>query len=323
MKITIVDFEGCMTSAVYGQADAFAMAAYIAGRRADASWSGHDVRIATPDGKPVQGYGGHSIEAHCGIGAARDSNVVLVPPIFNDIVETLSQEKGLISWLSSFPPRSTLLASTCTGAFMLAEAGLLDGRRVTTNPAFGALFEQRYPAVRLALEQRLIDDNMVICAGATTAYLNLAVHVIDRLAGHDLAVATAKALSIDRNPDSQRPYFMFIAPKDHGDDRVLHLQGWIEAHHREPIGIVEMGRAAGMSVRNLNRRFLSATRMSPRDYLRRVRIETAKRLLEAPNAPVDRVAGEVGYADTRAFIRAFGAVAGLSPGQYRQRFRER
>jgi len=323
MKITIVAFEGCMTSAVHGQADAFAMAAYISGRRADASWSGHAVRIATPDGKPVQGYGGHSIEAHCAIGEAGDSNVVLIPPIFNDIVETLSQEKGLISWLSSFPPKSTLLASTCTGAFMLAEAGLLDGRRVTTNPAFSALFEQRYPAVRLALDQRLIDDNMVVCAGATTAYLNLAVHVIDRLAGHDLAVATAKALSIDRNPESQRPYFMFIAPKDHGDDRVLQLQGWIELHHREPIAIVDMARAAGMSVRNLNRRFLIATRMSPRHYLRKVRIETAKRLLEAPNAPIDRVAGEVGYGDTRAFIRAFGAVAGLSPGQYRQRFRQR
>jgi transcriptional regulator GlxA family with amidase domain len=323
MKITIVAFEGCMTSAVYGQADAFAMAAYISGRRADASWSGHEVRIATPDGKPVQGYGGHLIQAHGAIGEARDSNVVLIPPIFNDIVETLSQEKGLISWLSSFPPRSTLLASTCTGAFMLAEAGLLDGRRVTTNPAFGALFEQRYPAVRLALDQRLIDDNMVICASATTAYLNLAVHVIDRLAGHDLAVATAKALSIDRNPESQRPYFLFIAPKDHGDDKVLQLQGWIEVHHREPIGIVDMAHAAGMSVRNLNRRFLSATRMSPRDYLRRVRIEAAKRLLEAPNAPIDRVANEVGYGDTRAFIRAFGAVAGLSPGRYRERFRER
>jgi transcriptional regulator GlxA family with amidase domain len=323
MRITIVAFEGCMTSAVYGQADAFAMAAYISGRRADASWSGHDVRIATPDGKPVQGYGGHLIEAHCAIGEARDSDVVLIPPIFNDIVETLSQEKALISWLSSFPPRSTLLASTCTGAFVLAEAGVLDGRRVTTNPAFSALFEQRYPAVRLALEQRLIDDNMVICAGATTAYLNLAVHVIDRLAGHDLAVATAKALSIDRNPESQLPYFLFIAPKDHGDDRVLQLQSWIETHHGEPIGIDDMVHAAGMSVRNLNRRFRSATGMSPRDYLRRVRIETAKRLLEAPNAPIDRVAGEVGYGDTRAFIRAFGAVAGLSPGQYRQRFRER
>ena len=89
-----------------------------------------------------------------------------------------------------------------------------------TNPAFSALFQQRYPAVTLALDERIIDDNRVICAGATTAYLNLAIHVIDRLAGHDLAVSTAKALSIDRNPESQRPYFLFIAPKDHGDEKI-------------------------------------------------------------------------------------------------------
>jgi transcriptional regulator GlxA family with amidase domain len=323
MKITIVAFEGCMTSAVYGQADAFSIAAYIAGRRADQSWSGHDVRIATAGGLPVPGYGGHTIEPHCSLREANDSNVVLIPPIFNDIEATLRQEGALIAWLNSLPQRTTLLASSCTGAFLLAEAGILNGRRVTTNPAFSALFEQRYPAVHLALGERIIDDNMVICAGATTAYLNLAIHIIDRLAGHDLAVATAKALSIDRNPESQRPYFLFIAPKDHGDDKVLQLQSFIEAHHREPIGIDDMVNASAMSVRNLNRRFLSATRMSPREYLRRVRIETAKRLLEGQHASIDRVAEAVGYGDTRAFIRAFGAVAGLSPGQYRQKFRER
>jgi transcriptional regulator GlxA family with amidase domain len=162
----------------------------------------------------------------------------------------------------------------------------------------------------------------VICAGATTSYLYLAVHVIDRLAGHELAVATAKALSIDRNPDSQRPYFLFIAPRDHGDDRVLKVQEWIETNHNKPIAIAEMVAAAGMSVRNLNRRFVAATGLSPRDYLRRVRIEAAKRLLEGKNATLDRIAGEVGYGDTRAFVRAFAEVAGLSPGQYRRRFRE-
>jgi hypothetical protein len=162
MKITIVAFEGCMTSAVYGQADAFAIAAYIAGRRADQSWSGHDVRIATAGGLPVQGYGGHTIEPHCSLVDAGDSNVVLIPPIFNDIEATLKQETALVAWLNSFPQASTLLASTCTGAFLLAEAGILNGRRVTTNPAFSVLFEQRYPAVRLALEERIIDDNMVI-----------------------------------------------------------------------------------------------------------------------------------------------------------------
>jgi transcriptional regulator GlxA family with amidase domain len=163
---------------------------------------------------------------------------------------------------------------------------------------------------------------MVICAGATTSYLYLAIHVIDRLAGHDLAVATAKALSIDRHPDSQRPYFLFIAPRDHGDDKVLMLQTWIEAHHDKSIGLDDMVAAAGMSVRNLNRRFVAATGLSPRQYLRRVRIEAAKRLLERRGATLDRVAGAVGYGDTRAFVRAFCEVAGLSPGQYRQRFRE-
>jgi transcriptional regulator GlxA family with amidase domain len=195
MKITVVAFEGCMTSAVYGQADAFAIAAYIADRRGEASWSAHKLQIASLDGAPVVGYGGHPIQPHCSLDQANDSDVVLVPPIFNDIEQTLVAETALVSWLKASFANCSLLASTCTGAFLLAEAGILDGRRVTTNPAFGALFAQRYPAVQLAVHERLIDDNKVICAGATTAYLNLAVHVIDRLAGHDLAVATAKALS--------------------------------------------------------------------------------------------------------------------------------
>jgi transcriptional regulator GlxA family with amidase domain len=322
MKITIVAFEGCMTSAVYGQADAFAIAAYISNRRGDASWSGHEVRIATPDGRPVPGYGGHTIAPHCALAEAKDSDVILIPPIFNDIEATLTLEVGLLGWLRAFPKDAALLASTCTGAFFLAEAGILDGRRVTTNPAFSVLFQQRYPAVTLALDERIIDDSRVICAGATTAYLNLAIHVIDRLAGHDLAVATAKALSMDRHPESQRPYFLFIARKDHGDDKVLQLQLWIETHHGRPIGMDDMVAAAGMSVRNLNRRFLAATGFSPRQYLRRVRIEAAKRLLEAPNAAVERIAEQVGYRDPRAFIRAFGVVAGISPGLYRQKFRK-
>jgi transcriptional regulator GlxA family with amidase domain len=323
MKITIVAFEGCMTSAVYGQVDAFAIAAAIAAQSNFLSWSEHDVRLATDGGHPVRGSGDHRIEPHCALTEANDSDVVLLPPIFGDIEATLKRESALVSWLASLPSGSKLLASTCTGAFLLAEAGLLDGRRVTTNPAFGALFRERYPRVGLALDERIVDDNRIICAGSTTAYLNLAIHVIDRLAGHDLAVATAKALSMDRNPETQRPYFMFIAPKDHGDDKVLGLQNWIETHYREPVGIDDMVDAVGMSVRNLNRRFLAATGLSPRQYLRTFRIETAKRLLEGENAPIDRVAEAVGYGDTRAFIRAFGDIAGLSPGAYRQRFRAR
>jgi transcriptional regulator GlxA family with amidase domain len=140
-------------------------------------------QIVTPGGVPVKGYGGHSIEPHASLAEASDSNVVLIPPIFNDIEQTLADETGLVAWLASFPRGSTLLASSGTGAFLLAEAGLLTGRRVTTNPAFSDLFARRYPSIQLALDERIIGDNMVICAGATTAYLKLAVHIIERLAG--------------------------------------------------------------------------------------------------------------------------------------------
>jgi transcriptional regulator GlxA family with amidase domain len=171
---------------------------------------------------PVKGYGGHSIEPHGSLAEASDSNVVLIPPIFNDIEQTLADETGLVAWLASFPRGSTLLASSGTGAFLLAEAGLLTGRRVTTNPAFSDLFARRYPSIQLALDERIIGDNMVICAGATTAYLKLAVHIIERLAGR---------------------------PRPHDNEKVLQLQTWIEIHHGKPIRIEDMVNEAGMSVR--------------------------------------------------------------------------
>jgi transcriptional regulator GlxA family with amidase domain len=320
MNVTVVAFEGCMTSAVYGLLDAFALAARLSARLSTSRWTDHHIRLATLHGRPVHGFGGFRIEPHCSLEEADQSDVVVVPAILGDIEEALVRERPLVEWLARLRPRCVLLASACTGAFLLAEAGLLDGRRVTTNPLYRPLFQARYPSLHLALDERIVEDRMVICAGSTSAVLDLAVHVVDRLGGHDLAVSTAKALSIDRHPGSQRPYLLFIAPRDHGDHSVLRVQDWIDARHDQSISAAAMARVGHMSVRNLNRRFLAATGMAPLDYLRIVRLETAKRLLESDRAPIKQVAERVGYRDVRAFIRAFGKWAGLSPGQYRLRF---
>jgi transcriptional regulator GlxA family with amidase domain len=328
MNVTVVAFEGCMTSAVYGLLDAFALAARLSPRLSTSRWMDHRIRLATLQGRPVHGFGGFRIEPHCSLEEADESDVVVVPAILGDIEEALVRERALVDWLARLRPGrmpgrnpgQILLASACTGAFLLAEAGVLDGRRVTTNPLYRPMFQARYPSLLLALDERIVEDRMVICAGSTSAVLDLAVHVVDRLGGHDLAVSTAKALSIDRNPGSQRPYLLFIAPRDHGDPSVLRVQDWIEARHDQSISAAAMARVGHMSVRNLNRRFLAATGMAPLDYLRIVRLETAKRLLESDRAPIKQVAERVGYRDVRAFIRAFGKWAGLSPGQYRLRF---
>jgi transcriptional regulator GlxA family with amidase domain len=320
MNVTVVAFDGCMTSAVYGLLDAFALAARFSAESHTSSWVDHHVRLATIDGQAASGFGGFRIEPHCSLEEVSRTDVVLIPAILGDIEKALERESHLIAWLARLKPGPALLASACTGAFLLAEAGLLNGRRITTNPFYRSLFESRYPLVHLALDERIAGDRTVICAGSTSSVLDLAVHIVDRLGGHELATSTAKALSIDRNPGSQRPYLLFIAPRDHGDVPVLRIQEWIEARHAEPIRAAEMAAAGHMSVRNLNRRFRAATGLAPLDYLRVVRLETAKRLLELDRAPIKQVAERVGYGDMRAFIRAFGAWAGVSPNQYRLRF---
>jgi len=318
MKITVIAFDSCMTSAVFGLLDAFNLASRLA--QNSATWA-QRIDLATVTGEAVRGFGGHLIQPNCSLAEARASDVVLIPAILGDLIATLTRERALIDWLTA--RRDTLLASACTGAFLLAEARVLDGRRITTNPLYAELFRARYPAVQLALDRRITEDGSIICAGATSAVLDLAIYIIDRLAGHDLAVKTAKALSMDKNPGSQRPYLLFVAPRDHGDVRVLQVQDWIEANHHKPLGLNEIATATGMSARNLGRRFEAGTGMSPMEYLRVVRIETAKRSLELQTGSVDQIATSVGYNDSRAFTRAFLARVGMTPACYRTKFRAR
>jgi transcriptional regulator GlxA family with amidase domain len=323
MKVSVLAFEDCMTSAVYGMLDAFHLATRLAAASESSRWGPLGLHIVSETGGSVRGYGGYRIDADLPLDAARQSDIVIVSPILGDIEAALARERPLIAWLSTLRPNPMLVASTCTGAFFLADAGLLRGRRATTNPRFRDLFLARFPATVLEIDERIVDNGAVICAGSTSAVLDLAVYLVDRLGGHDLAVATAKALSIHKNPGSQRPYLLFIAPRDHGDARVLNVQAWIEENYAQPIEVSDLARVGAMSLRHLARRFRDATGLTPMHYLRAVRLETAKRLLEASDAPIDGIAEEVGYRDTRAFLRAFGGQFGVSPSGYRRRFGHR
>jgi transcriptional regulator GlxA family with amidase domain len=320
MKVSVIAFDGCMTSAVFGLLDAFNIAGFLSALGGN-SWSSHQIKLVTRSGDIVFGAGGYPITGQVSLEAARDSDVVVVPPILGDVGATIRSEGALVAWLGELTPNPTLIASACSGAFLLAEAGLLNGRVATTNPRFQNQFERRYPGIRLALEQRIVEDRMVICAGSTTAYLDLAIYLIDRLGGHELAVSTAKALAMGKSPESQKPYLLFIAPRDHGDEDVLRLQEWMEGRIAQPTSVQDFTGVVGLGERNLTRRFRNATGKTPMEYLRIIRIETAKRLLESKPITVDRVAEAVGYLDARAFIRAFTAVVGVSPAKYGRQFR--
>lgn len=148
----------------------------------------------------------------------------------------------------------------------------------------------------------------------------MAIYLVERIAGPELAVLTAKTLSFDKNAGSQRPYYLVVADKSHGDDQVRLVQEWLEVSFRRPLAAEDLALKAGISVRSLNRRFRDTTGMPPMEYLRRLRVEAAKRLLEADQVRVDDVTALVGYEDTRSFHRLFHQLVGLSPRAYRARF---
>jgi transcriptional regulator GlxA family with amidase domain len=321
LNIFLIAYDDCLASSVIAMFDAFNLASHLALQ------AGLPVRleplVATLDGQPVRAFGGMPLTPKRSLAELGSDDIVVLPPMVGNIVEILAREHALITWLRAHGPASALLASVCTGAFLLAEAGLLTGRKVTTNPSVAALFHRRYPNIALDTDKRIVDQARIITAGATTAFIDLAIYLVERSAGAQLAVLTAKALSFDKNAGSQRPYYLVVADKNHGDAQVRLVQEWLEASFRRPLSAEDLALKAGISVRSLNRRFRDATGMPPMEYLRRLRVEAAKRLLEADLVPVDDVTALVGYEDTRSFHRLFHLVAGLSPRAYRARFRAR
>ena len=318
ISVAILAFDGCMTSAVTGLVDAF----QIANRWLAAGPAGSRDGFATcvlGANATVTGSAGFLLRSEP-LDATRRIDVAIVPPIMGDIAETVAANRAVVSRLVRCAEEGALVASVCAGAFFLAEAGLLSGRRATTNPLFAPAFHRAYPDTTLLLERRLVDDGRVLSAGSTTAFLDLAIYVVDRFAGHEIALATAKALSVDKNHGSQLPYFLHFAERGHGDAAVLGLQSWMEEHFAEPISAEQLARRAAMSQRSLSRRFVTATGLTPTDYLHRLRIEAAKRLLETSSLNVQEITARVGYQDSRSFSRLFRAGAGLSPRDYRDRF---
>jgi transcriptional regulator GlxA family with amidase domain len=212
-----------------------------------------------------------------------------------------------------------VLASSCTGAFLLAEAGVLDGRRATTHWVAAAQFQARYPSVDLAIEHVVIDEGPAITSGGATTALNLVHYLVYRFGSPDRARAATQMMLLDSGRSSQLPFAMVGLHREHDDQLVHHVQSTIQQ------GLVDMtvgalADAVGVTPRTLGRRFQQAVGMSPKAYLDEVRIESAKRMLEQTSMTVDRIRVDVGFADPTAFRRAFMRMAGATPTEYRRRF---
>ena len=248
---------------------------------------------------------------------------VIVPGFFAPNLVSLDEQLGT-AW-QSFIERllastsRTLVAASCYGTFVLAESGRLDGANATTTWWLQTEFAQRYPRVRLDADQALADGGTCLTAGAMTAHTDLTLHVLRRLFGADLARRVGGIMLVDGARSSQRP---FMAVRMSFDDALVQQAvDCLAERCRDAVTPQQLADALHVSYRTLHRRFRAATGVPPLSFLQSLRIEKAKKLLEGTRLSLEQIVEQIGYSDASAFRRLFLRQVGLSPAQYRQRFR--
>ena len=312
--------EGFMASSVYGPMDALSIA--------NALWVARK-KVKTPLFEPVlvgAGQGAVSCafgaEIRPGVSLAESNalDMLVVGAFQGRVDDGLHSVSQAISAVKALHEKGCLVASTCTGAFVLAEAGILDGRSATTHWKFASAFRRRYPRVRLNENRVLVEEAGVITTGATTAWQSLVLRTIEIFGSVDLAAECAKVLLIDAGRAEQTPYMDALSVREHGDEAIGGVQAWLEAELGSHISVENMAEKAGLGLRTFIRRFKKATSESPLVYLQTLRIQTARHLLETTRQSVDEITWAVGYEDTSSFRRLFKRTTGLTPREYRDRF---
>lgn len=216
-------------------------------------------------------------------------------------------------------PQERLVGASCYGTFVLAESGLLNGQRATTTWWLQEAFRQRYPDIVLDADRALVDGGNVITGGAMTAHTDLSLHILRRLFGAVLARQVASIMLVDGARSSQRP-FMALS-RDFTDPLVQQAADWLAANRGSETSTSQLAAMLNVSYRTLHRRFHSATGLPPLAYLQALRVEQAKELLESTRSSLEQIVEQVGYQDVSAFRRLFSRSTGLTPAQYRQRFK--
>lgn len=321
VTITLLAEHDCLSSGICGTADAF----FIAGTLWQLMGKGDGsqlfkTQVATLDGEAVRANAGILIQPDCAISDVDDTTLIIVPASYPPFDLTSERAEASYEWLRKQHESGVLIAATCTGAFLLAQSGLLCDKIATTNWQFAGYFRSLFPDINLRIDRIFTEDQGIYCSGAATAFMDLCLHFIEKFGSKDLALRCSKSLLIDPGRETQIPYIVYDFWKNHSDEMVLKSQAWIEENFTQKLTIEAIAQKTGISPRQFTRRFKKATGEPPMAYLQMMRIEDAKRHLETTEESVNEITWRVGYEDINSFRRLFKKHTGLSPKEYRNKF---
>ncbi|MFF4297245.1 GlxA family transcriptional regulator [Streptomyces vinaceus] len=282
--------------------------------------SGYRIATASPGGSAVESLSGVTLMPDVDLAGAEAPHTLLVPGGAGGVPEAGAGHPDVVSWLKENGAKAERVVSVCTGAFLLAEAGLLAGRRVTTHWDSVGELAQRYPGVAVEPDSIFVRDGSVYTSAGVTAGIDLALALVEEDIGRDAALTVARYMVVFlRRSGGQGQFSTQMQAQLAHRQELRELQQWIADHPDADLSVDALAQRANLSARQFTRAFAEETGVTPGRYVANTRLETARRLLEDTDDDVVRIAALSGYATTEAMRRAFQRVLGLSPSQYRTR----
>ena len=280
--------------------------------------------LRTPDGAPYWDVNGRRITPDAALDEAPPPDLVIVPDLHVDPAAALPAEFApLAGWIRAAYDRGAMVTSVCSGAVLLGAAGLLDGHEATTHWGFADMLGRNFPAVKVCRERILVptgEGHRIVTAGGASAWADLMLYLIGRIAGAEEARRIAKLYLIEPHCEGQLGYASLTAGRQHDDQLVADAQVWAARHYDTPSPVAAMAQRSQLTERSFLRRFKRATGQAPVDYIQTLRVEEAKHLLETTELPIDTVSAEVGYAEPSSFRSAFRKRVGISASAYRRKW---
>ncbi|HET6831742.1 MAG TPA: GlxA family transcriptional regulator [Solirubrobacterales bacterium] len=313
-SIVFVGFKGVQTIDVTGPWEVFNTAGLIAG-------APPSLRLLTIDGGDVRSSSGLGLRADGSTDRHRGAIDTLVVPGGLGVRDAI-RDPDLVSAVARLAGRAGRVAAVCTGAFLLAEAGLLDGRRATTHWASTDRLADRYPDVSVDSDPIFVRDGDVLTSAGVTAGMDLALAIAEEDYGREAALQAARMLVIyARRPGGQAQFSVQLAHQLAEREPLRELQAWMAEHPDEDLSVGALAARVHLSERQFARIFRSELGTTPGDYVEQLRVERARSALAADRSPLESVASRCGFASAEVMRRAFQRRIGTSPSEYRLRFR--
>ena len=325
--IVILGGESVMMSQLVGVMDFFTICnTYWQVRTRDPKVRLFNVTVASPDGEDIRADSGVIIPAKATPELNGVDAVIMTAGMAYDkasIEAYYDNIRDFAPFLREANSCKIPIGAFCSATFVVAKMGLLRGKQATTIWWLSDLFRQWFPSTSLVLKQLVVRDEHVFTGGASTSYISLCLSLLEHLYDGQMANQVAKILLVDPNRGSQLPFMALQANPPHQDELVQRIQSWMYKNLDQHISLDDISERFAVTKRTLNRRFKKALDDTPVNFLQRMRVEEAKKLLESSDMTVESIVYRVGYEDVSSFRKLFTETTDVTPRAYREKFQSR